>query len=464
MKIPYVIMAMFVAVGVLPAAPRPNIVFIMADDLGYADVGWHGSRIRTPNLDKLALAGARLESHYGMPVCTPSRCALMTGRYPIRYGRQYNVLRPNSKVGLLLGEKLLPQFLQDSGYETAHLGKWHLGEFDQAYWPDHRGFGHTYGPRFDQRNLHHILESGDAIQRDGKPCTDRGSVTGLLSLEAERLIARRDKSKPLFMYLAFRAPHAPLECPPEYSAPYKEMGPERSLYAGMVTEMDEGVGRVVRAVEKAGMRDNTLFVFSSDNGGLTSKVAAASNGTLRGGKASLYEGGVRVAAFASWPGRIPAGSVVREPIHMVDWLPTMVNLAGASPEYPKPLDGKDIWSVIAAGKPTPHSDILINTVGRKGAIRAGDWKLVRNGNVAENDGDDGDKPKMTKQEARRMARSAPDAVELFNLAADPSEAVNVAAGNKDRVRELTALLDRYGKEAVAPILRPEQMPKTVKTE
>lgn len=442
-------------------AQPPNIVFIIADDLGHADVGYHGGEIQTPHLDQLAGRGAKLEAFYGMPVCTPSRSALMTGRYPIRYGRQYNVLRPNSKVGLALGEKLLPQLLRDTGYTTTQIGKWHLGDFDAAYWPTRRGFDHSYGVRLDQHRQHqHLITSENALQRDEQPVKDTGSLTDLLTREAVRCIEQRDKAKPLFLYLAYHSPHTPLECPPEYAKPYAHLGPDRSVYAGMIAEMDEGIGRVVAAVEKAGLRDNTLFIFASDNGGLTSKVAAASNAPLRDGKGSLYEGGVRVVAFATWAGHIPAGSVRHQPLHMVDWLPTVAKLAGASTDTTQPLDGRDIWPVLAEGKPSPHDLLLLNTVGREGAVRAGDWKLVRNGQSA--DTDDENAPQTTaaqskeaKKQKRLAARNAPDVIELFNLATDPSESKNLATEQPDKVHELTAKLDQFAKEAVPPILKPE---------
>jgi arylsulfatase A-like enzyme len=447
-------------------AAQPNIVFILADDLGYADVGFHGGEIKTPHLDQLAARGAKLESFYGMPVCTPSRSALMTGRYPIRYGRQYNVLRPNSKVGLSLQEKLLPQLLRDAGYTTTQIGKWHLGDFDAAYWPTRRGFDHSYGVRLDQHRQHqHLITSEEALQRDEQPVKDTGSLTDLLTREAVRSIEQRDKTKPLFLYLAYHSPHTPLECPPEYAKPYAHLGPQRSLYAGMIAEMDEGIGRVVAVVDKAGLRDNTLFIFASDNGGLTSKVAAASNAPLRGGKGSLYEGGMRVAAFVTWDGHIPAASVVNQPLHMVDWLPTLAKLAGVSTDTTQPLDGRDIWPMLAEGKASPHDLLLLNTVGREGAVRAGDWKLVRNGQSGSTDHETNSEPtaaqsKETKKQKRLAARNAPDVIELFNLATDPSESKNLATEHPDKVRELTAKLDQFAQEAVPPILKPEQETKT----
>ncbi len=440
---------------------QPNIVFILADDLGNADVGWHGGDIKTPNLDRLAAQGAKLEAFYALPVCTPSRSALMTGRYPIRYGRQANVLRPNSKVGLSLDETLLPQVLRGAGYVTAHIGKWHLGEFDAAYWPMRRGFDHTYSFRPDVKlKSHHHVAAG-AMQRDEAPCADEGWVGDLHTREAVRRIEQHDPARPLFLYVAYNLPHNPVECPPEYSQPYAHLGPSRSGYAGMVAQMDAGIGRIVAAVEKAGMRDNTLFIFASDNGGLTTKGDLARNTPFRGGKGSLYEGGVRVAAFATWDGRIKAGTIVNEPLHMVDWLPTLAKLAGASTASTKPLDGRDIWPVLTEGKSTPHEHLLLNAVGRTGAVRVGGWKLVRNGQAATADDENENEPpaaksKEAKQQKRREARSAPDKLELFNLATDPTEQNNLTASQPEKVRELLAILDQFTKEAVPPILKPEQ--------
>jgi arylsulfatase A-like enzyme len=445
--------------ALLTAAP-PHIIFILADDLGYADVGFHGGEIRTPHLDRLAAAGARLDAFYGMPVCTPSRCALMTGRYPIRYGRQANVLRPGQKVGLSLDEKLPPQVLREAGYSTAHIGKWHLGEFDAAYWPTRRGFDHTYSFRANVKlKSHHHVATG-AMQRDDQPCDDEGWVAGLHTQEAVRRIEQRDPAKPLFLYVAYNLPHNPVECPPEYSQPYAHLGASRGGYAGMVAQMDEGVGRIVAAVEKAGMRENTLFIFASDNGGLTVKGDLARNTTFRGGKGSLYEGGVRVAAFATWDAHITLGTIVNEPLHMVDWLPTLARLAGATTAFTNPLDGRDIWPVITASKPSPHEHLLLNTIARSGAVRVGDWKLVRNGQTttADDETETASPKKLTREEKqakRRAARNAPDVIELFNLATDPTESKNLANDHPDKVRELTAKLDQFAQEAVPPILKPE---------
>jgi arylsulfatase A-like enzyme len=325
-----------------------------------------------------------------------------------------------------------------------------------AYWPSRRGFDHTYGLRLDPKRLHgHWITRGDEMQRDDRPVNDTGSLTDLLTREAVRLIEQRDTAKPLFLYLAYHAPHTPLECPPQYSKPYARLGPTRGVYAGMIAEMDEGIGRVIAAVENAGIRDNTLIFFASDNGGLTAKGDIARNTPLRAGKGSLYEGGVRVVACANWPGRIPAGSVVNEPLHMVDWFPTLTRLAGAAPDAAKPLDGRDIWPALAEGKPSPHGHLLLNTVGREGAIRAGHWKLVRNGQSVADDEDE-TSTASSGHEKKRRGRAGPDQLELFNLADDPSEMTNLATAQPEKVRELTAMLDRFAKEAVPPRLKPEQ--------
>lgn len=439
-------LSLFAAETTSPApSEKPNIVFILADDLGWADVGFHGPDIKTPNIDKLAAGGAKLEAFYTLPVCTPSRSALMTGRYPIRYGRQYNVLRPNSKVGLSLEEQLLPEALRKAGYETAICGKWHLGEFDPAYQPMQRGFEHQYRLNEPKVKFTHQTKSG-TILRDRELCSDEGFLVDLYTAEAIRLIEHKDPDRPLFLYVAFNSPHAPLLCPPEYSAPYASLGAERSIYAGMVAHMDKCIGKIVEAIDRQGLGKNTLFIFMSDNGGVTTKSDSARNEPLRGGKGSLYDGGTRVVASATWDGKIPANSVVTEPLHMVDWYPTLLKLAGATPEQKLPLDGKDAWPTIVQGKPSPHSDILINTVGREGAIRQGDWKLVQNGQTTDEEETDA-KEKENKNSG--------DTHELFNLAQDPYEKNNIAGQHPEKVKELSARLETYAKEAVPPILKPD---------
>jgi arylsulfatase A-like enzyme len=436
-------------IATAPAAERPNIVFFLADDLGYSDVSFHGDEIQTPNIDQLANAGAKLEAFYVQPVCSPTRAALLTGRYPLRHGLQVGVVRPWAQYGLPLNERTLPQALQTVGYQTAIVGKWHLGHFQRAYLPMQRGFQHQYGHYNGALDYFtHMRDGGFDWHRDGQACHDEGYTTVLLGNESVRLIEQRDKNRPLFLYIPFNAPHTPLQALPEDLQRYAHIADKtRQTYAAMVHQIDVQVGRVAAAIEQQGLTANTLFIFSSDNGGPIR--LGATNGPLRAGKGTVYEGGTRVAAFATWPGKIPAGSVVNEPLHMVDWYPTLLTLTGASLEQPLPLDGRDAWATITQGAKSPHEEILLNVTPTNGAIRVGDWKLVLRGG-ANDDPADTPTPKAKKKRA-----IAENDVELFNLAEDLSESKNLAAQHPDKVRDLRARLDAYAQQAVPPKSAPK---------
>ena len=410
--------------------PRPDIVFIVADDLGRNDVGFAGGKeIRTPSLDALAARGAVLNQFYVHHVCTPTRAALMTGRYPIRYGLQVGVIRPWGQYGLPLEERTLPQALRDAGYHTAMTGKWHLGSFDKSYWPHARGFDSFHGHLFGAIDYFtHVRDGKDDWYRNDQPLKEEGYATHLIAREAVRVIGERPKEKPLFLYVAFNAVHAPLQVPEKYKEPYAHLKDRRRTYAGMLAAMDEAVGRIVDAVEKSGRRNNTLFVFSSDNGG-PEPARVTDNGALRAGKHTLYEGGVRVCAFATWDGRIKPGGTIDQPLHMVDWYPTLLKLAGASLEQKLPIDGRDAWRTVAEGGPSPRDEILINAEPTRGAIRAGDWKLVLSGGPR---------------------RQGSGGVELFDLAQDPGERTNLADANPAKVKELRARYETYAREAAPP--------------
>jgi len=427
------------------AAERPDIVFILADDLGYADVGFAGGKeIKTPNIDKLAASGAVLKQFYVQPVCSPTRASLMTGRYPMRYGLQVGVIRPWAEYGLPLEEQMLPEALRKTGYSTIILGKWHLGSFDKAYFPTARGFDHHYGHLFGAIDYFtHVRDGKPDWYRDGEPLKEEGYTTHLLAHEAVRVIKEQPKDKPLFLYVPFNAVHAPHQVPEKYKEPYANLKEPRRTYAGMLAAMDEAIGQIVAAIDETGRRKNTLFIFSSDNGG-PNPGKVTDNGPLRAGKGTLYEGGVRVCACVAWEGHIKPGSVVNEPLHMVDWYPTLQKLTGASVKQKFPLDGRDAWPTIANGKPSPHEFILHNASPRNGAIRVGDWKLVLNGDVSETD----DESAVSKR--KKAKRGAHDAVELFNLRDDLGEKINLAEGNPKKVKELRARYDALAKEAVPP--------------
>jgi len=447
------------ATGAQAGPPRPHVLVILADDLGYADVGFHGSPIKTPHLDRLAAAGARLEQFYVQPVCTPTRAALMTGRYPMRHGLQVGVIRPWAQYGLPLEERTLPQALKEVGYTTAICGKWHLGHFRPEYLPTRRGFDHQYGHYNGAIDYFtHQRDGGHDWHRNDQACYDQGYSTFLLADEAVRLIEKHDPDRPLFLYLAFNAVHVPHQVPPEYKEPYANLPEPRRTYAGMVAAMDEAIGRVLAALDRKHMRHNTLILFSSDNGG-PAPGRVTDNGPLRAGKGTLYEGGVRVAALAAWEGHIKPGTVVHEPLHIVDWYPTILKLAGA-PLPPAELDGRDAWPTLTEGKPSPHEEILLNAAPASGAIRVGPWKLVIRGSVgtAEEQKPQPAGTAPAKPQAKRAkAKVKPqgDPIELFDLAHDPGETQNLASRHPEKVKELLQRYERLAAQAVPPKAAPK---------
>jgi arylsulfatase A-like enzyme len=256
--------------GAAPAraeeAPRPNVVMILADDLGWGDVGWHGSEIKTPNLDRLAGSGAKLERFYVQPVCSPTRAAFLTGRYPMRTGLQVGVVRPWAPYGLPPDERTLPQALKEAGYDTAIVGKWHLGHVSPEYLPTRRGFDRQYGHYNGAIDYFtHDRDGGHDWHRDDRESRDEGYSTHLIAKEAARLIAERNPARPLFLYVPFNAVHAPHQVPARYKAPYRDLPEPRRSYAGMTAALDEAVGTIAEAVDAAGLSESTLIVFSSDN-------------------------------------------------------------------------------------------------------------------------------------------------------------------------------------------------------
>jgi arylsulfatase A-like enzyme len=379
-----------------------------------------------------------LEAFYGMPVCTPARAALMTGRYPMRYGLQTLVIFPSHTYGLPTDERTLPQALKEAGYRTAIVGKWHLGHADRKFWPQNRGFDHFYGNLVGEVD-YFTKERGGIIdwQRDGTFLKEDGYFTTLIGDEAVRIIEDHDASDPLFLYFASLAPHAPYQAPKEETKRYDDAADEqRRTYATMISMLDDQVGRIVAALEKKKMRDNTLIVFSSDNGGATSSLFAtgarsaseraeevggqlpASNGILRGGKGTLHEGGVRVPTIFNWPEKLTPRSL-DEPLHMVDVMPTLVALAGGNSG--RELDGKNIWPTLADGQASPHEEILINVEPFRGAIRKGKWKLVK-------------------------VALLPGKTELFDLSKDPGEQQDLIRQFPEVARDLEDRLLAYAKE------------------
>jgi arylsulfatase A-like enzyme len=421
-------------------AEQPNILYIVADDLGWKDLGFRGSDIRTPNIDKLAEGGARLENFYVQPMCTPTRASLMTGRYPFRYGLQTAVIPSSHTYGLPTDEWLLPQALKEANYETAIVGKWHLGHADRKYWPRQRGFDHQYGPLIGEidyftHEQHGVLD----WYRDNEPLKEKGYSTILIGSEAVKRVMEHDSAKPLYLYLAFNAPHTPYQAPQEYLDRYKDIeDPSRRAYAAMITAMDEQIGLVIEALGKKKMRDNTLIIFHSDNGGTRNPLFAGEldmskikipcdNGPYRDGKGSLYEGGTRVGAIANWPNRIRAGSKVDGLIHVVDMYPTLLGLAGGKVGKNKPLDGLNVWETITVGKPSPRTEIVYNVEPFRAGIREKDWKIV-------------------------WRALLPSEIELYNLTEDPYEKKNLAVENPEKVGSFVRRANELAATMAKPML------------
>lgn len=425
------------------AERKPNIVYIVADDLGWKDVGYHGSDIKTPTLDKLAADGARLEQFYAQPMCTPTRACLMTGRYPLRYGLQTLVIPSGHSYGLPTDEWLLPQALKEAGYKTAIVGKWHLGHADPKFWPRQRGFDFQYGPLIGEIDYFSHEQHGVVDwYRNNKLVKETGYSTKLLGDAAVKLIEEHDAGTPLYLYLAFNAPHTPYQAPSEYLDQYKNVAdPNRRAYAASITAMDDQVGRVVAALKEKGMRENTIIIFQSDNGGTRNAMFAGEgdmskvkipcdNGPYREGKGTLYEGGTRVCAFVNWPGHVRRG-VVEGMIHVVDMYPTLAGLAEASTKKCKPLDGMNVWPTIAEDADSPRTEVVYNVEVFRGAVRQGDWKLV-------------------------WRTLLPSTVELYNIAEDPSEKKNVAEAHPDKVAGLQKRVNELAAESVkSPLLQTE---------
>lgn len=411
---------------------RPNILFIVADDLGWGDVGWHDGFAKTPNLDRLVREGVELDQHYVQPVCTPTRTALLSGRYPGRFGP--HALAPSNLRAMPPGTVTLAAALRSLGYRTYQAGKWHLGSRPE-WGPTQYGFDHGYGTLTGAADpWTHKYRRGpyeSTWHRDGVRLDEEGNATELIAAEAIRRI--EEGRSPWFVYVAFHAVHTPVDAPEAFKRLYDGvkfhadpvLHESRLRMAAMIAQLDAKVGQFVEALEKNGQRDNTLIVFTSDNGGIESLKNAyvgdvgdsplnSENDPLRGQKNTLYEGGTRVCAFVNWPGRLEPRKHAA-PMHAVDWFPTLANLVGYKPKANLAWDGVDQWPALA-GKASPSKPRTIYIAMRNGcALRHGDWKLIV------------------------RANSKP---ELFNIAADPYETQDVAANHPQTVAELQTLLAR----------------------
>ena len=407
-----------VCLALSPPDEKPNIVIIVADDMGWKDVGYHGSGISTPNIDKLAKEGARLENFHVAPLCSPTRAGLMTGRWPIRYGMGESVITPWRNWGLPTTEHTIADMLGKAGYKTrAAIGKWHLGHHKKALLPMSRGFTSFYGHyngMFDY--FTHEREDELDWHRNEESSKEKGYSTDLIGKEAVQVIRNSQSDEPFLLYVPFNAPHDPMQAKEADLRKYESIPDKtRQIYAAMVDSMDQAIGNILNALEKKGITDNTFVLFFSDNGGITKW---ADNGLWRAGKGTVYEGGIRTPAVVRWPDEIPAGQVINTITGYIDIYPTLKSIAMSGAADPNPLDGRNIledlqgkttvttrdwFSYIAQGKPDQM------------ALNSGDWKLVvAGGSVLD------DNPSL----------------ELFNLKDDPSESKNLASSKPKRARNM----------------------------
>lgn len=409
------------------ASARPNIVVIVADDLGYADVGFNGGRIATPNLDRLAATGVNLTDFRAAPMCSPTRAGLLTGRWPLRFGMMRSVVPPWSSYGFPQEEHTLPELLAPFGYEErGMIGKWHLGHSQRDQLPLAHGFTRFYGHYNGAIDYFtHEREGELDWHRDDQSVREEGYATDLMGSEAARFVREASPEKPWFLYLPFNAPHSPLQAKPEDMEKYQHLPPRHRTYAAMVDSMDQAIGQVLRAVESRPDADNTLVLFFSDNGGVLN--VGSSNGPYRAGKLTVYEGGTRVAAAIRWPAaNLAAGGTFAGRIGYIDVLPTLLAAAGA--EAPDNLDGLDFLPALRGEGELPErpwfSYMHQNPIAHA-SVHLGDWKLVAEGDFFS------EKPK-----------EAP-AFELYNLAGDPAETTNLASRELERVAELSGLLREF---------------------
>ena len=410
---------------------KPNVIVIFTDDQGSVDAGCYGSEIETPAIDKLASEGVRFTQFYSAaPVCSPSRAGLLTGRYPVRAGVPGNTTSTKGQGGMPTEQVTIAEMLKAEGYATGHIGKWHLGYTPETM-PNGQGFDHSFGHMggcidnyshffyWQGPNRHDLHRNGEEIFADGEFFPD------LMVKEAETFIAE-NKEKPFFIYFAMNVPHYPYQGSPDWLKRYEDLPYPRNLYAAFMSTLDERIGALIGILEKNGLREDTIVIFQSDHGHSTEDRAhngGGSAGPYRGAKFSLFEGGLRVPAVISWPGKISIGEVRDQIAHGCDWVPTIAELCGV--DFSKyDLDGRSIAKVIQSKDAASPHETVHWMVGKGGgaqwAVRQGDWKLIGNPR-------DTGKPQKGEKPGRLW---------LSNLADDIGEMKNHAKANPDVVERL----------------------------
>ena len=424
------------------AAQRPNVLIIVADDLGYADVGFHGCKdIPTPHIDALAASGVRCTSGYvSGPYCSPTRAGLLTGRYQTRFGHEFNPA--GQGAGLPTSEVTIANRFKSAGYATGLVGKWHLGAQPEQR-PQRRGFDEFFG---FLGGAHDYFDD-KGILRGDEQVDEPEYLTDAFGREAVAFIDRHAKD-PFLLYLAFNAVHTPLEAPQEREAKFATLsGEKRRTYAAMMSAEDDAIGRVLQKLRDAKLEENTLIFFISDNGGPVMQgttINGSSNAPLRGSKRTTLEGGVRVPFAVSWKGRLPAGKSYDLPVIQLDILPTALAAAGIDATSEKPLDGVNLLPYFLGEKATAPHETLYWRFGEQMAIRRGDWKLVRYDAAADGDVD----------RNQRRSAAAVHGPKLYDLAADIGEATDQAAKRPEKVAELQAAWDAWNRELVKPLWGP----------
>jgi arylsulfatase A len=408
----------------------PNIILILSDDQGSVDLNCYGATdLHTPHLDELATRGVRFSQFYvGSPICSASRAALLTGRYPQRAGLATNA---GQGRGLPPEQVTLAELLQEAGYRTGLFGKWHLGE-EPDMLPGAQGFEAFFGHKGGciDNFSHFFYWSGpnrhDLWRDEAEVYEDGAYFPELLVREANRFMETHQE-QPFFLYLPFNIPHYPMQPLLKWREHYAHLEEPRRRYAALVSTMDEKIGEIVGKVDALGLREDTLIVFLSDHGHSVEErtfFGGGSSGPYRGHKFTLWEGGIRVPAIISWPGRIPEGETRDQPCMSSDLFPTLAAYAGAA--YTHDIDGRSLQGVLEHNAEAGHAEFHWQ-LRDHWAAREGDWKLIMNADQAENMRDD----------------PPPDPVFLVNLREDPGERTNLAASHPEMVKRLTALHEAW---------------------
>jgi len=437
----------YVAGSLTAAEPRkPNVIVILADDMGYADVGVNGCKdIPTPHIDSLAKNGLRCTNGYvSHPYCSPTRAGLLTGRYQQRFGHEFNPGPPTDRtpgIGLPLTETTLADRLKAAGYKTGLVGKWHLGHTDDAVHPLNRGFDEFFG---FLGGSHSYLRSGTghtAIYRGKQEVQEKEYLTDAFAREGVAFIEKH-KAEPFFLYWAFNAVHGPMEAAEKYRARFPAIQePKRRTYAAMLAALDDGIGRGLARLKEAGIEDDTLIFFLSDNGG-PEAVNASDNGPFNGVKGTAYEGGIRVPFLVQWKGKLPAGKVYDQPVIGLDISPTALAAAGVDARPDWKLDGANLLPYLRGDKADPPHDALYWRFGGQMAVRVGDWKLVKAVAGMGRAGGGG--------AASRREKATVEGAQLFDLKADAGEQTDLASKHPEKVKELAATWQKWNVEMAEP--------------